>query len=32
LGLKPDEIERLVAQDNPAAVAKLLQDLIAKSG
>jgi len=32
LGLKPDQIDHLVAQDNPATVAKLLQDLLAKSG
>lgn len=31
LGLKPDQIEALVAQDNPATVATLLQDLLSKS-
>lgn len=31
LGMKPDQIEHLVQQDNPAVVAQLLQDMLAKA-
>ncbi len=30
LGIKPDKIEELQAQDNPELVAKLVQDLVQK--